>query len=163
MDNIPCHFCAPYLLRRFCSQDDRFGELYILDGKPRFFDQMRDVISVKHYSIHTERVHCAWVKRFLRFPRYRHLVEMGAPELEAFLTNLAVRRKVSASTQNQALAALLFFYQQLLAVEPSWLNDGVHGKKPERLPVVLSVNKVRRVLGGQRRGRADLQLVVWGR
>lgn len=79
--------------------------------------QMRDAAHVKHYSIRTERVHCAWVKQFLRFYRYRHPVEMGASELEAFLTNLAVRRKVSASTQNQTLAALLFLYQRLLAVE----------------------------------------------
>lgn len=85
-----------------------------MDGKPRLLDQMRDVIRVKHYAIRTERVYCEWVKRFIRFHRYRHPVEMGALELEAFLTDLAVRRKVSVSTQNQALAALLFLYRQVL-------------------------------------------------
>lgn len=85
-----------------------------MDGKPRLLDQMRDVIRVKHYAIRTERVYCEWVKRFLLFHRYRHPVEMGAPEQEAFFTDLAVRRKVSASTQNQALVALLFLYKQVL-------------------------------------------------
>ena len=132
----------------FCGPDDRFGELYIMGGKPRLLDQMDDVIRVKHYSIRTERVHCAWVKQFLRFNRYSDPVGMGAPELEAFLTGLAVRRMVSASTQNQALAALLFLYQQVLAIALPWLIDVVRAKKPERLPVVLSVEEVRRMPGG---------------
>ena len=119
-----------------------------MDGKPKLLDQMRDLIRLKHYSIRTERVYCEWVKQFIRFHRYRHPVEMGAPELEAFLTDLAVRRKVSASTQNQALAALLFLYKQVLAIDLPWLNDVVRAKKSERLPVVLSVDEVRRVLDG---------------
>ncbi|TBW03574.1 integron integrase [Azotobacter chroococcum] len=119
-----------------------------MDGKPRLLDQMRDRIRVKHYSIRTEQVYCDWVKQFIRFHQYRHPAEMGAAEVEAFLTDLAVRRKVSASTQNQALAALLFLYKQVLAVELPWLNEVVRAKGPERLPMVLSVEEVRRVLGG---------------
>ncbi|SEJ25089.1 integron integrase [Azotobacter beijerinckii] len=119
-----------------------------MDGKPRLLEQMRDRIRVRHYSIRTEQVYCEWVKQFIRFHRYRHPAEMGAAEVEAFLTDLAVRRKVSASTQNQALAALLFLYKQVLAIELPWLNEVVRAKKPERLPVVLSVDEVRRVLGG---------------
>ncbi len=119
-----------------------------MDGKPKLLDQMRDRIRVKHYSIRTEQVYCEWVKRFIRFHRYRHPLEMGAPEVEAFLSDLAVRRKVSASTQNQALAALLFLYKQVLAIDLPWLNEVVRAKKPQRLPVVLSVEEVRRVLVG---------------
>lgn len=119
-----------------------------MEGKPRLLDQMRDRIRVRHYSIRTEQVYCDWVKQFIRFHRYRHPAEMGAPEVEAFLTDLAVRRKVSASTQNQALAALLFLYKQVLAVELPWLSEVVRAKRPERLPLVLSIEEVRRVLGG---------------
>jgi len=127
-----------------------------MDGKPKLLDQMRDRIRVKHYSIRTEQVYCEWVKQFIRFHRYRHPVEMGASEVEAFLSDLAVRRKVSASTQNQALAALLFLYKQVLAIDLPWLNEVVRAKKPQRLPVVLSVDEVRRVLVGL---EGDLWLV----
>lgn len=119
-----------------------------MDGKPKLLDQMRDRIRVKHYSIRTEQVYCEWVKRFIRFHQYRHPLDMGAAEVEAFLSDLAVRRNVSASTQNQALAALLFLYKEVLAVDLPWLNDVVRAKKPQRLPVVLSIEEVRRTLAG---------------
>lgn len=119
-----------------------------MDGKPRLLDQMRDRIRVKHYSIRTEQVYCEWVKHFIRFHRYRHPADMGAAEVEAFLTDLAVRRNVSASTQNQALSALLFLYKEVLQVDLPWLKDVVRAKKPQRLPVVMSVEEVRRVLAG---------------
>lgn len=119
-----------------------------MDGKPRLLDQMRERIRVKHYSIRTEKVYCEWVKQFIRFHQYRHPVEMGAPEVEDFLTDLAVRRKVSASTQNQALAALLFLYREVLQIDLPWLKDVVRAKRPQRLPVVLSVEEVRSVLAG---------------
>ena len=127
-----------------------------MDGKPRLLDQMRDRIRVKHYSIRTEQVYCEWVKHFIRFHRYRHPADMGAAEVEAFLTDLAVRRNVSASTQNQALSALLFLYKEVLQVDLPWLKDVVRAKKPQRLPVVLSVEEVRRVLAGL---EGDLWLV----
>lgn len=117
-----------------------------MDGKPRLLDQMRERIRLKHYSIRTERVYCEWVRRFIRFHQYRHPQDMGAAEVEAFLTELAVRRNVSASTQNQALSALLFLYKEVLALDLPWLADVVRAKKPQRLPVVLSVEEVRRVL-----------------
>lgn len=119
-----------------------------MDGKPRLLDQMRERIRLKHYSIRTEKVYCEWVKQFIRFHQYRHPAEMGAVEVEAFLTDLAVRRKVSASTQNQALSALLFLYKEVLLVDLPWLKDVVRAKKPQRLPVVLSVEEVRSVLSG---------------
>ncbi len=117
-----------------------------MDGKPRLLDQVRDQIRLKHYSIRTERVYCEWVKRFIRFHNYRHPEEMGAAEVEAFLSDLAVRRNVSASTQNQALAALLFLYKQVLKLDLPWLGEVVRAKKPLRLPVVLTIAEVQRVL-----------------
>ena len=86
----------------------------VLDGasvavqKPRLLDQVRDRLRVKHYALRTEQAYVDWIRRFILFHGKRHPAEMGAPEVEAFLTHLAVDRKVSASTQNQALAALLF-------------------------------------------------------
>jgi integron integrase len=118
-----------------------------MDGEPRLLDQVREQIRLKHYSIRTERVYCEWVKRYIRFHQYRHPVEMGAPEVEAFLSDLAVRRDVSASTQNQALAALLFLYKQVLKHDLPWLGEIVRAKKPARLPVVLSMDEVQQILG----------------
>jgi len=93
-----------------------------------------------------KRVYCEWIKRYVRFHKYRHPLDMGAPEVEAFLSDLAVRRDVSASTQNQALAALLFLYKQVLKQELPWLGEVVRAKKPARLPVVLSIDEVQRIL-----------------
>lgn len=125
-----------------------------MDGKPRLLDQLRDQIRLKHYSIRTERVYCEWVKQFIRFHNYRHPEEMGAAEVEAFLSDLAVRRNVAASTQNQALAALLFLYKQVLKLDLPWLGEVVRAKKPVRLPVVLTVSEVQQVL-------AQLQGELW--
>jgi integron integrase len=117
-----------------------------MDGKTRLLDQVREQTRLKHYSIRTERVYCEWIRRFIRFHQYRHPSEMGAAEVEAFLSDLAVRHNVSASTQNQALAALLFLYKQVLKLELPWLGEVVRAKKPQRLPVVLSVEEVQAVL-----------------
>lgn len=125
-----------------------------MDDKPRLLDLLRDQIRLKHYSIRTERVYCEWAKRFIRFHQYRHPAEMGAAEVEAFLSDLAVRRNVSASTQNQALAALLFLYKEVLKLDLPWLGEVVRAKKPVRLPVVLSPIEVQQVL-------AQLQGELW--
>lgn len=117
-----------------------------MTGKPRLLDQVREQIRLKHYSIRTERVYCEWVRRFIRFHNYRHPVEMGASEVEAFLSNLAVARSVSASTQNQALAALLFLYKEVLRQDLPWIGEVVRAKKLSRLPVVLSMEEVQRIL-----------------
>ncbi|WP_459704311.1 phage integrase N-terminal SAM-like domain-containing protein [Stutzerimonas marianensis] len=109
-------------------------------------DQVREQIRLKHYSIRTEHVYCEWIKRYIRFHDYRHPVEMGGPEVEALLSDLAVRRDVSASTQNQALAALLFLYKQVLKHDLPWLGEVIRAKKPARLPVVLSQQEVQQVL-----------------
>lgn len=117
-----------------------------MDGKPRLLDQVREQIRLKHYSIRTERVYCEWIKRYVRFHNYRHPLEMGAAEVEAFLSHLAVRRDVSASTQDQAMAALLFLYKQVLKQDLPWLGEVVRAKKPARLPVVLSIAEVQQIL-----------------
>ncbi|HQE93532.1 MAG TPA: integron integrase [Anaerolineae bacterium] len=116
-----------------------------MTDKPRkLLDQVRDVLRLKHYSIRTEEAYTAWIRRFILFHHKRHPREMGAAEINAFLTHLAVEQNVAASTQNQALAALLFLYREVLhqdlgPVEP------VRAQKPQRLPVVLTREEVRQV------------------
>jgi integron integrase len=106
--------------------------------KPRLLDQVREVIRTRHYSYRTEEAYVGWIRRFILFHGKRHPAEMGPPEITQFLTALAVDRHVSASTQNQALAAVLFLYQQVLGCEPGWLDDIVRAKRAKRLPVVLT-------------------------
>ncbi len=104
---------------------------------PRLLDQVRDKIRVKHYSIRTETQYLQWIRRFILYHGKRHPREMGAGEVESFLTHLATVGKVSASTQNQALSALLFLYREILAVDLPWLDKVIRAKKPQRLPTVL--------------------------
>ena len=118
-----------------------------MDDKPKLLDQVREQIRLRHYSIRTESVYLEWVKRFIRFHKYRHPLEMGAAEVEAFLSDLAVRRNVSASTQNQALSAVLFLYKKVLLIELPWLDGVIRARRPQRLPVVLTQEEVSRVLG----------------
>ena len=106
--------------------------------KTKLLDQMRLVLRLKHLSIRTEHAYINWAKRFIVFHDKRHPMEMGAPEVTAFLTSLAVRDRVAASTQNQALNALLFLYRQILDVQLPWLDDIVRAKRPQHLPVVLT-------------------------
>ncbi|MGB7651306.1 MAG: integron integrase [Gallionella sp.] len=113
---------------------------------PKLLDQVRDKIRVKHYSIRTETQYVQWIKRFIFFHDKRHPKEMGAGEVEAFLTHLAVAGNVSASTQNQALSALLFLYREVLGIELPWLDEVVRAKKPQRLPSVLTRAEVTLVL-----------------
>lgn len=113
---------------------------------PRLLDQVRAAIRMRHYSIRTERAYVDWIKRFIWFNGKRHPCDLGAAEVEWFMTHLAVERNVSASTQNQALAAILFLYKAVLGIELPWLNNVQRAKKPQRLPVVLTVEEVRRLL-----------------
>jgi site-specific recombinase XerD len=117
------------------------------DGRPpRLLDQIRDVIRVKHYSIRTEKAYLDWTRRFVRFSGMRHPRECGAAEVEAFLTHIATKGQVAASTQNQARSALLFLYKEVLRCELPWLDGVETAKRPARLPVVLTEDEVRRVL-----------------
>jgi integron integrase len=110
---------------------------------PKLLDQLRDRIRVKHYSIRTEQAYVQWVKRYLFFHGMRHPKEMGKPEVESFLTALAVERNVAASTQGQALAALLFLYKEVLNIELPWLDEVTRAKRPAKLPTVLTREEVR--------------------
>lgn len=116
--------------------------------QPRLLDRLRDRIRLKHYSIRTEHAYADWVRRFILFHGKRHPCELGAQEVEAFLTHLAVERRVSASTQNQAKSALLFLYKDVLDAELPWLKNVTGAKSPQRLPVVLNRNEVDALLAG---------------
>jgi integron integrase len=113
----------------------------------KLLDRLRNKIRVKHYSIRTEHAYVDWVKRFVVFHRMRHPKDMGPEEVEGFLTYLAVDGQVAASTQNQAKSALLFLYKEVLGSELAWLDGVEAAKRPERLPVVLTVDEVNVVLG----------------
>lgn len=116
-------------------------------AKPKLLDRLREACRVRHYSIRTEDAYSDWCKRFILFHNKRHPLEMGSVEINAFLTHLAVERQVAASTQNQAMAAILFMYQVVLKVEPGRLSGVVRANRPKRLPVVLTQAEVGRVLG----------------
>ena len=112
----------------------------------KLLDQVRDAIRLKHYSIRTEEAYLNWIKRYIFFHGVRHPAEMGAAEVEAFLTHLAVKENVAASTQNQALSALLFLYRQVLHQELGPL-DALRAKRPKRLPTVLTKEEALRLIG----------------
>jgi len=113
---------------------------------PRLLDQVREAIRLRHYSYRTEKAYVDWIRRYILFHGKRHPAEMGAPELEAWLSHLARERNVAASTQSQALAAALFLYRHVLRIELPWLDGVVRANRPKRLPVVLTEREVRDVL-----------------
>ncbi|HDL85523.1 MAG TPA: hypothetical protein ENH11_04230 [Candidatus Acetothermia bacterium] len=113
--------------------------------EPRLLDQVRNAIRRKHYSIRTEQTYIDWIKRYIFFHNKQHPKEMGEREISDFLTYLAVKRKVSSSTQNQALCALVFLYKQVLKIELAEF-DLTRAKKPAKLPVVYTREEVRSIL-----------------
>ena len=113
---------------------------------PRLLDQVRGKIRLKHYSLRTEQTYVDWIKRFIRHFGKRHPRDLGAIEVEAFLTHLAVAGRVAASTQNQAKSALLFLYREVLGNELPWLDNVEQAKAPRRMPVVLTRDEIRAVL-----------------
>jgi len=112
----------------------------------KFMDEVRRILRVHRYSFLTEKVYCHWIREFILFNDKRHPKDMGAAEIQRYLSHLATDRKVSASTQNQALSALLFLYQRVLQLNLPWLDDIVRAKRPLRVPVVLTQNEVARLL-----------------
>jgi integron integrase len=112
----------------------------------KLLDQVRDAIRRKHYSMKTEKAYLRWIRRYILFHHKRHPKDMGREEIEAFLTYLAVDERVAASTQNQALNAILFLYNIVLERPPDFPIDAVRAKRPKRLPVVLSKDEITRVL-----------------
>jgi len=113
---------------------------------PKLLDRMRSEMRLRHMSLRTEVAYVEWARRFILFHGRRHPKEMGGAEVTAFLSHLAVDRRVSASTQNQAKAALLFLYRRVLSVDLPWLEEVVQAKRLRRLPVVLSPREVRELL-----------------
>jgi integron integrase len=113
---------------------------------PRLMDRTRDALRSRHYSRATEKAYVMWAERFIRFHKMRHPAEMGEAEINAFLTHLAVEEHVSSSTQNQALAGLLFLYRHVLEREVGDLGGVIRARKPSRVPVVMTRDEVRAVL-----------------
>lgn len=119
----------------------------MMTNSPKLLDRMRDAIRRKHYSIRTEDAYVDWAKRFILFHDKRHPREMGVPEIEAFLTHLAVDKKVAASTQNQALCGILFLYRDVLNIEiDTEAISAAQAKKPKRVPTVLTKEEATTVI-----------------
>jgi integron integrase len=126
------------------------------------FARMRGELRARHYSGRTEETYLAWARRFVEFHGRRHPRDLGPDEISRFLTHLAEKRRVAPSTQNQALAAILFLYQHVLGIEFGGLDPFVRAKRPIRLPVVLSVSEVARVLGAMQGMPALMASLLYG-
>lgn len=124
------------------------GDQLVPNPKLKFLDQCREAIRFKHFSRRTEEAYVHWIRRFILFHGKRHPKEMGAAEVKAFLTHLAAKELVAASTQNQALNALVFMYRHVVGAEPGAFNDFERAKRPQRIPVVLSREETLLVLAG---------------
>jgi integron integrase len=131
-------FNGPILFKNYCKE--------AVMAKSHLMEQVRNTLRVHHYSLRTEHVYLHWIKRFILYHNKRHPRDMGEKDVSDFLTYLAVRKHVSASTQNQALSALLFLYKRVLMIELDWLDDVVRAKRPKHLPVVLSRQQVTQLL-----------------
>ena len=112
-----------------------------MEKRPKkLLDQVRETIRLKHYSIRTERAYLSWIKRYILFHNKRHPSDMGKPEIEGFLTHLAINLKLSSSTQDQVFNALLFLYQQVLNKELPDTISAIRAKKPMRLLTVIQMS-----------------------
>ncbi len=111
----------------------------------KFLDRVREQIRLRHYSLRTEETYIGWIKRYIRFHGYRHPMDLGANDVESFLSSLAMERDVAAATQGLALAALLFMYRHVLGLNLPWMDEIVRARRPKRLPTVLSEDEVRQL------------------
>jgi hypothetical protein len=116
------------------------------DKPPKLLEQVREVIRARHYSLRTEETYLSWMKRFILFHDKRHPREMGRHEVQQFLSHLAVEGHVAASTQSQALSAIVFLYRQVLKQDIGWLDEVIRAKQPHRVLVVLTQDEVAAVL-----------------
>jgi integron integrase len=112
----------------------------------KLLDQLSDAIRAKHYSLRTEQTYIDWCRRYILFHNKRHPKDMGVPEIRDFITHLATERNLAASSQNQALSAILFLYRHVLLTEIEFPTDVIRAKKPERLPTVLSKDEALSVI-----------------
>ena len=131
-------------------------------AKPKLLDQVRATLRFLHYSLRTEENYLLWIRRFIYFHHKRHPKEMGAPEVEAFLTHLAVEGNVAAATQNQALNALVFLYKKVLKVEPGNFGEFQRAKIKRKLPVILSREEVNRLIAELDWPAALIALLLYG-
>ena len=129
---------------------------------PRLLDRVRGAIRTRHYSVRTEKAYVHWIHRYIVFHGRKHPETLGAAEIGSFLSALAVEGKVAASTQNQALSALLFLYRDVLKQELSWIDGVVRAKRPARLPVVLSREEVAAVLARMRGETLLMATLLYG-
>jgi len=129
---------------------------------PKLLDQLRQAIRVRHYSIRTEHAYRDWVVQYIRFHGTRNPAEMGAPEINQFLTHLATDRNVAASTQNQALCAIIFLYTRVLGRDVGELGDVIRAKKPARIPVVLTVEETERIISHLNGTHKLMTLLMYG-
>ena len=129
---------------------------------PRLLDRVRARCRLRHLALSTENAYVGWIRRYILFHNKRHPAEMGAPEVTAFLTHLAVEGHVAASTQNQALSALLLLYREVLDQEFGWLNSVVRAKKPKRLPVVFTPEEAMAVIEQLQGTRWLMALLLYG-
>src|ERR1700682_2155611 len=132
------------------------------DREPRLFEVFRDRIRLRHYSLRTERAYQEWIRRYIRFHGRRHPRTLGPGHITAFLSSLATDRHVSASTQNQALAALLFLYREVLAMELPGLKDISRATRPRRLPVVLTHQEAHALLDRMQGTHALIAKLMYG-
>jgi len=141
------------------SEEDGLQDEDRLARVSALVSDVRRILRLRHYSQRTETAYLGWVKRFILQNRLRHPAELGHREVEAFLTRLAVEGRVSSSTQNQALSALLFLYRDVLRLHLDWMEEVVRAKAPRKLPVVLAQEEIRMLLA-QLEGRAWLLAAV---
>jgi integron integrase len=130
----------------FPQRPQRTVDRLVPNPKLRFMEQCREVMRFKRLALRTEQAYLDWIKRFIFFHAKRHPKDMGEVEIQAFLTHLAAERNVAASTQNQALGALLFLYGQVLGRELKFMADFARAHRPVKIPVVLSKPEVQRLL-----------------
>jgi integrase len=147
------------LTTRFATSDrwlERGGASIVREGPaPRLSERAREAMRLRHFSARTEEAYLGWMRRYHEFHGRRDPAALGPQHVTAFLNALATHGHVAASTQNQGLAALLFLYRDVLGIQLPWLDDLVHAKTPARLPVVLTRDEVRAVLGHMEGGPRD--------
>lgn len=131
-------------------------------NKPKLLDRVRERIRAKNYSIRTEEAYISWIKRYVLFHQKTHPKLLTAQDINTFLTFLAAKRNLSASTLNQAKSALLFLYREVLDQEIEWIDEVVQTKKPQRLPVVFTKEEIRRILGQLRGVKGLICRLLYG-
>jgi integron integrase len=131
-------------------------------GTPKLLDRLREALRSRHYSQRTEQAYCIWVKRFIYFHNRRHPEDMAEPEINAFLSHLGVKEHVSASTQNQALSALLFLYRHVLGRKIGELGAVIRARKPKRVPVVMTRGEVKAVVSNLRADKRLMAMLMYG-